>query len=131
MDEYFGRFIKKVNQMKSFGEEVPNKKIMEKILDSLPEKFNPMVAIIEETKDISKLSVQELMGSLKTHEKRLNQHSKKSVESAFQSKLMLSSINEERGFTSSPRQNFNGGGHGRGRGRGQNFKGRERGSYIG
>ena len=32
MDEYFGRFIEKVNQMKSFGEEVPNKKIVEKIL---------------------------------------------------------------------------------------------------
>ena len=57
IDEHFGRFIEKVNQMKSFGKEVPNKKIVEKILDSLSERFNLMVAIIEEIKDISMLSV--------------------------------------------------------------------------
>ncbi|XP_028072574.1 uncharacterized protein LOC114274797 [Camellia sinensis] len=50
-----------VNQMNSYGERVEQKRIVEKILRSLPEKYNTMVGIIEETKDISKMSVQELI----------------------------------------------------------------------
>lgn len=99
----FERFIKKMDQMKSFGKEVSDKKIVKKILDSLPERFNSMVAIIEEIKDISKFSIQELRGSLKTNEKRLNRNSKKSIQSTFQTKLTLSSKNKEKGSMSSPR----------------------------
>ena len=57
-----------VNQMKSYGEEISDKRIVEKLLISLPGKFVPIVAVIKETKDLSLLSVQELFGSLKTYE---------------------------------------------------------------
>ena len=46
-----------VNQMKSYGEEISDKRIVEKLLISLPSKFDPIVAVIEETKDLSLLSV--------------------------------------------------------------------------
>ena len=59
-----------VNQMKSYDEEISDKRIVEKLLISLPNKFDPIVAVIEETKDLSLLSVQELFGSLKTYEHR-------------------------------------------------------------
>lgn len=62
----------------------------------MPEKFDPIIAVIEETKDISKLSFQELMGSLKSFEQRLSRHSEKAVESAFQSKLSLESRNSDK-----------------------------------
>lgn len=45
---------------------------MEELLRSLPEKFDSIVVVIEETKDISKMSVQELMGSFKSYEQRLS-----------------------------------------------------------
>ncbi|XP_038971188.1 uncharacterized protein LOC120104336 [Phoenix dactylifera] len=89
--DYSTRFLELVNQMKIYGEEMSDRKLVEKILISLPEKFDPMVAVIEETKDLSKLSVQELLGSLKSHEQRLEWHSEKSIESAFQSKLNVRS----------------------------------------
>ena len=54
-----------VNQMKSYGEEISDKRIVEKLLISLPNKFDPVVAVIKETKDLSLLSVQELFGSFK------------------------------------------------------------------
>ena len=73
-----------VNQMKPYGEEISDKRIVEKLLISLPNKFDPIVAVIEETKDLSLLNVQELFGSLKTYEQRLFWHSEKSIESAFQ-----------------------------------------------
>ena len=53
-----------------------DKRIAEKILISLPEKYDLIVTVIEETKDIFKFSVQELMWYLKTFEQSLGRHSK-------------------------------------------------------
>ena len=84
LNEFSSIFMELVNQMKSYGEEISDKRIVEKLLISLPNKFDPIVVVIEETKDLSLLCVQELFGSLKTYEQRLLRHSEKSVESAFQ-----------------------------------------------
>ena len=90
------RFSELVNQMKTYGEDISDVRIVEKILISLPEKFDSIVVVIKETKDISKLSIQELMGSLKSYEQRLSRHFEKSLESAFQSKLNFSLKNVEK-----------------------------------
>ncbi|KAL6332788.1 hypothetical protein AAG906_015050 [Vitis piasezkii] len=80
LNEFSSIFMELVNQMKSYGEKISDKRIVEKLLISLPDKFDPIVAVIEETKDLSLLNVQELFGSLKTYEQRLLRHSKKSIE---------------------------------------------------
>lgn len=46
------------------------KKLLKKNLISLPKNFEHIVAAIEESKDITTLSVEQLMGSLKSHEQR-------------------------------------------------------------
>lgn len=96
MKDYSIRFLELVNQMKAHGEDRTERRIVEKILISLTEKINLMVVVIEETKDLSSLGVQELLGSLKSHEQRLEQHSKKLIESAFQSKLIVNAKNHEK-----------------------------------
>lgn len=96
IQNYYTKITTIVNEMKTFGEEISDSRIVEKILVSLPPKFDPMVSIIEEAKDISSMSVQELMGSLKAHERRLARHAEKSVESAFQSKLNVTPKTNER-----------------------------------
>ena len=78
-----------VNQMKSHEDTINDCKIVGKILISLTEKFDPMVAVIEETKDLSTMSIQGLMGSLRSYEQRLLRRIEKSIESAFQSKLTI------------------------------------------
>ncbi|KAL6347263.1 hypothetical protein AAG906_013699 [Vitis piasezkii] len=55
LNEFSSRFMELVNQMKSYGEEISDKRIVEKLL----------IIVIEETKDLSPLNVQELFGSLK------------------------------------------------------------------
>ena len=87
MQEFSDRFTELVNQMKIYGDQIKDKKIVEKVLISLPEKFDPIVSVTEKTKEFSTVMIQELMGSLKSFERRLLRHSKKSVESVFQSKL--------------------------------------------
>ena len=84
LNELSSKLMELVNQIKSYGEEINDKRIIEKLLINLPDKFDPIVAVIKETKDLSLLNVQELFGSLKTYEQRLLRHSEKSVESAFQ-----------------------------------------------
>ena len=76
LNEFLSRITELVNQMKTYGEEMSDKKIVEKIMISLPEKFETMVVVVEKTKDISRLSVYELMGSLKKFEQRLSRHLK-------------------------------------------------------
>ena len=128
LNEFSSKFMELVNQMKSYGEEISDKRIVEKLLISLPDKFDPIVAVIEETKDLSLLSVQELFGSLKTYEQRLLRHSEKSVESAFQSKISLNSRNVERKPISNENRSDSsrGGRTGRGRARGRDGRGRGR-----
>ncbi|XP_058223045.1 uncharacterized protein LOC131332766 [Rhododendron vialii] len=91
--DFFSKVAEIVNQIKSHGEAIQDKKVVEKILRSLPPKFDHCVAAIEEAKDLSKMTMFELMGSLQAHEQRINRSSTQPtqpVEQAFQSKLNIS-----------------------------------------
>ncbi|KAA8522035.1 hypothetical protein F0562_012651 [Nyssa sinensis] len=127
LNDFSTRYSELVNQMKTFGEDISDARIFEKILISLSEKFDAIVAVVEETKDISKLSMQELMGSLKSYEQRLSRRSKKSLESAFQSKLNFSSRNAEKKSSTQEQSKGELSKDGRqGKGRGRNWRGRGR-----
>lgn len=56
------------NSMRNQGEDLPDVKIVEKILRSLTKQFNYIICSIEESKDIDSLSVDELQSSLMVHE---------------------------------------------------------------
>jgi len=58
--EYFGRVMTTANEMRNFGEEMTDVKVVEKILRSLTENFNYVVCSIEESKDTDEISVDEL-----------------------------------------------------------------------
>ncbi|CAN0829366.1 Retrovirus-related Pol polyprotein from transposon RE1 [Linum grandiflorum] len=55
--DYSTRVAEVTNQMKLYGEDITDQRIVEKMLRSLPEKFDPIVAAIEESKDLSKLTI--------------------------------------------------------------------------
>ncbi|KAK4403761.1 hypothetical protein Sango_0744700 [Sesamum angolense] len=65
IDEYYTKVRELVNQLKAYGEDIPEKRVVEKLLISVTEKYDPIVTTIEETKDITTLTVTELVGSLK------------------------------------------------------------------
>lgn len=50
-------------------------------------KYDNIVAAIEESKDLTLLSVDELMGSLQSHEESFNRSKEDSVESPFHNKM--------------------------------------------
>ncbi|KAM1349820.1 hypothetical protein EV1_003830 [Malus domestica] len=84
LDDYLSRLSEIINQMKSYGEILSDERIVQKYLISLPRKYDNIVSIIEETKDLSTLSVEELIGSLKGFAQRLSRHDNNDVENAFQ-----------------------------------------------
>ena len=67
-DESFDSFYGKLNEVVigkfNLGEKTDDSKIVRKILQSLPESFRAKVIVIEESKDVDDIKVQELIGSL-------------------------------------------------------------------
>nr|KYP36143.1 hypothetical protein KK1_042769 [Cajanus cajan] len=70
VSEYITRVEKLANQLGRNGEPMPACRIVEKILRSLTDDFESIACVIEESKDLSLLSVEELVGSLNAHEQR-------------------------------------------------------------
>ncbi|KAK4408463.1 hypothetical protein Sango_0427300 [Sesamum angolense] len=95
IDEYYTKVRELVNQLKAYGEDIPEKRVVEKLLISVTEKYDPIITTIEETKDITTLTV-ELVGSLEAYEKRRSRREENSLENAFQSKLNMRSQNSNR-----------------------------------
>ena len=71
-DASFNSFYGKLNEVVidkfNLGEKTEDSKIVRKILRSLPESFRAKITIIEESKDLDDIKVQELIGSLQTYE---------------------------------------------------------------
>jgi hypothetical protein len=72
VDQFMTRVMGIVNQIRLTGEAIPDQRIVEKVLKSLPKKFEMVVTAILESKDLSNFSVDELMGSLLSHETKLH-----------------------------------------------------------
>ena len=83
IDSFFTHVIGLVTQMRTHGEVLEERRIVEKLLRVLPSKFDVIVTTIEETKDLTSFSVDELHASLITHEQRLNRKENSSLEQAF------------------------------------------------
>ena len=87
VDIFFTHVIGIVNHIRSHGETLEERRIVEKLLRSLPSKFDVIVTTIEETRDLTKFSVDELHASLMTHEQRLGRSENSSLEHAFKTQM--------------------------------------------
>jgi len=59
------------NQMKGYRELISDLMVVEKIMRSLPWKFNFITMAIEKSKDLSHIKIEELQSSLEAHEMQL------------------------------------------------------------
>ncbi|XP_074369254.1 uncharacterized protein LOC141710582 [Apium graveolens] len=92
--ENIGEFVTRLkavtNEMKRNGESLDDVRVMEKLLRSLTRKFDYVVSSIEESKDLSTISIDELVGSVQAHEQRMNQYDDAShLEKTLQSKVSI------------------------------------------
>ncbi|KAK2970868.1 hypothetical protein RJ640_022310 [Escallonia rubra] len=119
--DFLSRAMAIVSQMRSYGEKISDETVVAKVLRSLTPKFDHVVAAIEESKDLSIFSFDELMGSLQAHESRINRSLEKNEEKAFQVKEIVTRTAEAQSatFRGRGRGGFCGRGRGYGRGRGR------------
>ena len=77
-NESFDSFYGKLNEILiaklNLEEKIEDAKVLRKILRSLLESFRAKVTVIEESKDLDKIKIQELIGSLQTYELKLPSH---------------------------------------------------------
>ena len=67
-DEFYAKLKDIVNSAFNLREKISEPKIVRKVLRSLPERFHAKIAAIEESKDIDKILLTELVGNLQTYE---------------------------------------------------------------
>ncbi|GAV58505.1 UBN2 domain-containing protein, partial [Cephalotus follicularis] len=70
----FTRFTTIINSLKNLGKSYSNQELVRKILRCLPKSWTPKVTVIEEAKDLSTLPLEQLLGSLMTHETTMKNH---------------------------------------------------------
>src|ERR1044072_738491 len=109
--DYFSRIDKLVNEMKSNGDDVKEREVVEKIMRTLSTRFDYVVAVIEEAKDLSTMTLNDLQASLESREMRMNERSPGTFEQALKAQ---SNVRKE-GPVQRRANQFQ---------RGQNFRGR-------
>lgn len=94
VDQYFTRVINIVNKMRVYGEDIQDSKVVEKILRTMPMKYDHVVTTILESHDTDTLSVAELQGSIESHVNRILEKTEKVKEEAMKSQVNLNNVAE-------------------------------------
>ena len=93
-DEFYVKLKDVVNSAFNLGETIPKPKIVRKVLRSLPKRFHAKITAIEESKDIDKIPLTELVGNLQTYELGLTRIGKSSKGKSMALKAKSSDTDE-------------------------------------
>ncbi|XP_017192336.1 uncharacterized protein [Malus domestica] len=82
-----------VGDKQSYGEDIGNQRIVRKLLINLPKSYDSIVNVIENTRDLEIVDVQDVVATLKGYEQRIERHSENSSEKAFASLSIAPKMN--------------------------------------
>ncbi|GJS53023.1 zinc finger, CCHC-type containing protein [Tanacetum coccineum] len=109
VSDYGGKLSSIMAKFKGLGETLEDKVLVRKLLNSVPKKFLPIVATIEQYQDLDIMSFEEAVGRLTAFEERIK--SQDTLEANDQDKLLMASSNNQS--------------HGKGRGKNFNKEAKE------
>ncbi|XP_070040323.1 uncharacterized protein [Nicotiana tomentosiformis] len=114
ISDYCSKVKVVVNQLRRYGEDIKDVRVVEKILRTLTPKFDFVVCAIEESKDLDSMMVEQLKGSLQSHEEKIKRRQEVPLEQVLKTRASFKDYGGEKSY----RKN------GRGRGRGSHRRGR-------
>ena len=85
--EYLNRLLGIVNKVRLLGSEFSDTRIVQKILVTIPERFEATIASLENAKDLSRIGLAELVHALQAQEQRRLMRSEGSIEGALPAKV--------------------------------------------
>ncbi|KAM7516070.1 hypothetical protein LguiA_005653 [Lonicera macranthoides] len=85
--EYSDRLLGIVNKVRLLGTDFSDSRIVQKVLVTVPEKFEATISSLENSKDLSSITLAEFLNALQAQEQRRLMRQEGSVEGAFQAKL--------------------------------------------
>lgn len=89
VDDFMTQVMSIFNKLRQYGEFLSNKRVIHKFLWSLPKKFEAIVVSIGEFKDTSEMEIEELTGSLISHESRMLRYDDNTLENTFKTHLQF------------------------------------------
>ena len=93
-DDFYAKLKDIVNLAFNLGETIPEPKIVRKVLRSQPKRFHAKITTIEESKDVDKIPLTELVGNLQTYELGLIRIGKSSKSKSMALKAKSSDTDE-------------------------------------
>ncbi|KAH0633475.1 hypothetical protein KY284_036261 [Solanum tuberosum] len=113
ISDFSSRLMVVVNQLRRYGEEVDDVRVVETILRSLAPKFDYVVCAIEDSKDLDSMTVEQLEGSLLAHEEKMKRRKEEPLEQLLKTQESFKEFEGEK--------SYKGNGQWRGRGRGRSY----------
>ena len=104
--EYDNKLLSIANKVRLLGSNFSDSRIVEKILVIVPERFEATITSLENTKDLSKLTLAELVNALQAKEQRRKMKAEGSVKEALQDKLQTNQ-GEKNKWKKYKKNNFN------------------------
>ncbi|KAG8472383.1 hypothetical protein CXB51_035319 [Gossypium anomalum] len=89
--KYSNRIMAVVNSIRLLGEQFDEARIVEKVLSTLPERYEAKISSLEDSRDLTSISLTELINALYAQEQRRASRSEEHQEGAFQAKTKATS----------------------------------------
>ncbi|RVW63037.1 hypothetical protein CK203_062910 [Vitis vinifera] len=86
--DYSDRLLGIVNKVRLLGTDFSDSRIVQKIFITVPEKFETTISSLENSKDVSSITLAKLLNALQAQEQRRLIRQERSVEGAFQAILI-------------------------------------------
>ena len=119
VSDFSSRFTKIISELGDLGERLEEKEAVVKLLRSMPVKYDSLTFSLEQFGNMRGLSVDEVIGSLRVHEQRLQERDSREEEQVLLARAYNQSKKTDRGSSSRGRGRGTSRGRGRGRGRGR------------
>ncbi|KAL5794297.1 hypothetical protein ACOSP7_002891 [Xanthoceras sorbifolium] len=96
--EYSDRLLGIVNKVRLLGTEFPDSRVVEKFFVTVPERYEASITTLENTKDLSKITLAELLNALQAQEQRRFMRQDRKVEGALPVKHQDAGKNKKNGY---------------------------------